>query len=279
MKTVLEVIQATSAYFAKHGVESPRLNIEHLLAHVLGIKRMELYLQFDRPLSDPELEPLRELVRRRAVGEPLQHLLGTIEFLGRTFVCDKRALVPRPETEQLCEELVGRYKESGFVGRVLDVGTGSGIIALTLATAWPQAQVAAVDISEEALALARENAARLGLAERVTIFQSDLLSNVSGHFDLIVANLPYIPKEEIESLSREVRHDPRGALDGGQDGTEIIRRFISQAADHLRSLLALEIGHDQSTYVCAELGRHNFRGIEARPDYQGRNRFVFATRE
>ena len=272
MRTVLEVIQATTPFFPTNGVDSPRLNIEHLLAHVLGKRRMELYLEFDRQLADQELEPLRALVKRRAAGEPLQHLLGTAEFHGRTFLCDKRALIPRPETEQLCELVL----TAGAAKSVLDVGTGSGVIALTLAAEWPEAQVEAVDLSADALALARENAARLGLAERVQFSRSDLLAEVTGEFDLIVANLPYIETAEIAQLAREVRHDPPAALDGGARGLEIFARFFPQAARHLRGRLALEIGHDQSAALTDLLTAHNFQDIRMQSDYQGRHRFLFA---
>ncbi len=272
MPSVLEVIQATTPFFQKNGVDSPRLNIEHLLAHVLGKKRMELYMEFDRPLADQELKPLRALVKRRAAGEPLQHLLGTAEFHGRSFLCDKRALIPRPETEQFCELVLA----AGAAKRVLDVGTGSGVIALTLAAEWPQAQVEAVDLSPDALALARENAARLGLAERVRFARSDLLAETTGDFDLIVANLPYIDTTKISQLTREVRHDPPAALDGGARGLEIFARFFPQAARHLRGRLALEIGHDQSAALTEQLAAHNFQDIRAVSDYQGRNRFLFA---
>jgi release factor glutamine methyltransferase len=273
MKTVIEVIQVTTAYFQKSGVENARLNIEHLLAHVLGKKRMDLYMEFDRPLGSDVLDPLRELVKRRAAREPLQHLLGTAEFCGRVFGCDKRALIPRPETEQLCELILAEPASRRFV----DVGTGSGVIALTLATAWPEAEVLAVDFSQEALALARENAARLGFAERVLFQQSDLLAAISGEFDLIVANLPYIATREILKLAAEVQHDPASALDGGSDGTALIRRLIAEAARHLRGRLALEIGHDQAAALRDELARHNFHDIRTVSDYQGRDRFLFAT--
>lgn len=277
MKSVLEVLQATTDYFSKHGIESPRLNAEHLVAHALGKKRLDLYLEFDRPLSEAELAPLRELVRKRATGVPLQHLLGTVEFYGRVFGCDARGLIPRPETEQLMELILrGSLPERP---KVLDVGTGSGVIALTLAAELPEAEVSAVDISPDALALAGENAERLGLKDKIHFLQSDLLSGVEGAFDLIVANLPYIAAEEIASLSREVKHDPVLALDGGTVGSEIIERLISQARGHLNrgGRLALEIGHDQSAQLAAELERQNYRDICSEADYQGALRFLLAT--
>jgi release factor glutamine methyltransferase len=272
MKNVLEVIQSTTEYFRKNGVESPRLNIEHLLAHVLGKKRMDLYLEFDRPLGERELAPLRELVRRRASGEPLQHLLGTVEFLGHTFKSDARALVPRPETEQLCEMLL----QSPAPKRVIDIGTGSGCIALSLALGWPEAQVEGVDISEDALSLARENAAQVGLSDRVRFHRSDLLSAVEGTADLIVANLPYIATEEIAGLSAEVQRDPHLALDGGPDGLRLIERLADEASHVLRGRLALEIGHGQGAATAEILRARNFQDIKVAADYQGRERFVFA---
>ncbi len=281
-KTVLEVITATADYFKKNGIESPRLNIEHLLAHTLGKKRMDLYVEFDRPLAEKELVPLRDLVKRRAQGEPLQHLLGTVEFLSHTLKCDHRALIPRPETEQLCEMLFAEAKGDDCLwksGRIADVGTGSGCIALALAAAWPEAAVTAVDASDDALSLARENAGRLSLAERVAFTKSDLLGAVDGPFHLIVANLPYIPSAEIPGLQREVLREPVQALDGGADGLDLVRRLIAECATKLASggRLALELHHDQPVKLAAELGTQNFRDTKTVKDYQGRERFLFTT--
>lgn len=276
--TVLEVLTAASGYLEKHGVESPRLNAEHLLAHALGKKRLDLYLEFDRPLSDEERAPLRESTRKRATGVPLQHLLGTAEFFGRSFLSDGRALIPRPETERLIELIKEAGKGQPAPSSILDVGTGSGVIALTLALEYSEAAVSAVDISEKALALAQENAARLGVAERVHFVFGDIWPDEAEPFQLIVANLPYIPSGEIPGLQREVQHDPISALDGGADGLEIIDRLIREARPRLAAggLIALEIGHDQAARVVDVFAREGFPGAVVHQDYEERERFVFA---
>ena len=273
--TVLEVLQSTTAYFKKREIESPRLNAEHLLAHTLKLKRIDLYLEFERPLAEAELAPLRELVRRRGQGEPLQHLLGTVEFADRIFLCDQRALVPRPETEQLVELLKSQISDPK--SQILDVGTGSGVIALTLAAQFPEAEVHAVDISDEALALARENAARLDLQGRVRFAKSDLLTEVEGSFDLIVANLPYVATGERPALSREVLHDPAVAVFAGERGDELVRKLIGAARDRLRpgGMLALEVGVGQADNLAVLLAEKNYHDIAAIRDYCGVTRFLF----
>ncbi len=274
--TVLEVLQATTAYFKKHNVENPRLNAEHLLAHVLGRKRIELYLEFESVLTESELAPLRNLVKRRSEGEPLQHLLGTTEFCGLTFLCDKRAMVPRPETEELVELVESKIENREL--RIVDVGTGSGVIALTLAVKFPEAEILAVDISDDALALAQENAARLRLVDRVRFLKSNLLENVEGTFDLVVANLPYISTQDHDTLSREVLHDPAVALFASARGDELVRELIAQAPSQLRpgGMLALEIGIGQSEALLSALAEKNYRDISFKNDYSGVKRFLFA---
>jgi release factor glutamine methyltransferase len=273
--TVLEVLQSTTAYFQKRGIESPRLNAEHLIAHSLGKKRLDIYLEFERALAEPELVPLRDLVRRRAQYEPLQHLLGTVEFCGNLFLCDKRALVPRPETEQLVELVEARTVNRK--SRIVDVGTGSGVIALSLAGKIREAEIVGTDISEDALSLARENAVRLGI-ERVEFLQGDLLQAPSGSFDIIVANLPYISRQDRDQLTPEVLCDPAVALFAGERGDEIIHRLIEEAPSRLRAggLLAIEIGLGQADALSDFLRVKNYRDIEAKNDYAGVIRFLLA---
>jgi release factor glutamine methyltransferase len=274
--TVLEVLQSSTEYFRKRDIESPRLNAEHLLAHVLKRKRIELYLEFERVLAEEELAPLREFVRRRGQGEPLQHLLGTVEFAGRIFLCDKRALVPRPETEQLVE-LIADCRLQIADCRILDVGTGSGVIALSLAAIFPEAIIIATDISEDALALARENAERLGLTDRIEFLSGDLLLYVNHVYDLIVANLPYVAVTDRAALSREVLHDPEVALFGGERGDEVVRRLIEAAPAKLKpgGLLALELGLGQADDLAALMAEKNYHDIRKEADYAGVTRFLF----
>jgi release factor glutamine methyltransferase len=274
--TLLEVLQKSTDYLKKRNVENPRLNAEHLMAHVLGRTRMELYLEFERGLTETELAPLRELVRRRGEGEPLQHLLGTVEFCGYTFVCDRRAMVPRPETEELCEFLKSEIRNPK--SEIIDVGTGSGVIALSLAGSFPEARIVATDVSEDALSLARDNAERLGLVERVKFLRSDLLNDVEGAFDVIVANLPYISTQDRQSLAREVLHDPEVALFAGPRGDELLRELIEQAPAHLKpgGLLALEIGIGQAAELMELLREKKCHDIESKNDYSGVNRFLLA---
>ena len=274
--TALEVLKAATGYLGKLGVENPRLNAEHLLAHVMGKgKRIDLYLEFDRPLGEQERAPLRELVRRRGDGEPLQHLLGSVEFCGHSFRCDRRGLIPRPETEQLVEIVL---KQSPNARTLLDIGTGSGVIAASLALALPESSITACDISEDALALATENVIQHMLQNRITLIRSNLLEAIEGTFETIVTNLPYIPTGDIASLSHEVQHDPLTALDGGSEGFDLIDRVIKTALPHLTSsgLIAFEVGHDQAGRTCDMLAAHNYRDITAHADYQGIQRFVTA---
>lgn len=293
MKTVLETIQDGAAYLEKGGVENGRLNMERLLGHILGCGRMQLYVDFDRPLGEPELAPLRELVRRRRQGEPLQHLIGTVEFHGRTFRTDARALVPRQETEELVERVLARIANDRAAGkarpagwRVLDVGTGSGVIGLSLAAELGESAarpVVMTDVCADALALAAENAASLGLADRVEFRAGDLFEAVESdaQFDLVAANLPYIADGEIAGLARELRFDPRRALAGGTLGTELIRRFLADAPRFVApdGWLAIEIGDGQGAELLSALeAAASWDDPVVERDLAGRERFVFVRR-
>ena len=278
MKPLLEVLTSGTDYLKKRNIEEARLNMEHLIAHVLQCRRMDLYLRFDHLIKDDDLASLREVLKRRGEGEPLQHLLGTVEFHGHEFISDHRALIPRPETEHLVSLIVERYGKAP-PARVLDMATGSGCIGLSLAKAWPGAQVMLVDVSEEALELARLNTTRLALQDRVRLLRSDLFEKVSSTFDLIVSNLPYIPTAEIQGLSREVRRDPVLALDGGPDGLDLVRRFLDEVPRHLtpQGVIVLELGHDQGAAVAALCQDQGWQSADIGSDLCKVPRFVFAS--
>ena len=277
--TVLELIQNTTAFFQRKGIESPRLSIEYLLAEALGKRRLELYLDYDQRLPETILDPLREKVRRRSEGEPLQHLIGSWEFYGRPFKTDRRALIPRPETERLAELVLSVIPVSGVEGnRAVDVGTGSGVLAITLALERPALEVTATELSAEALALAHENALLHGVDDRINWRLTDLLAGTAGNFDFLVANLPYIPSAEITGLSREVQHDPVMALDGGESGLDVITRLLAEAPSYLRpgARIFLEVGIAHGCVVANLLETQKYRDISIEKDYQGVERFVSA---
>jgi release factor glutamine methyltransferase len=282
MLTVLEIIRKTTEFFAARGVEQPRLNAELLVGHGLGLKRMQLYLQFERPLTEPELERIRPLVRRRAQHEPIQYVMGATEFFGLKLKTDRRALVPRPETERLVELILER---PGFApGRVLDLGTGTGAIALALAAKLPGAAVVGVDRSVEALGLARENAAANALEARVSWIESDWFSAVPTDppFDLIVSNPPYLTPAELKEAAVEVREfEPHSALvGGGERGADYLLLLIAQAPRYLSpgGLLALETGIAQHAILREAVASAGLIAFESSPDLTGRDRYVFATR-
>jgi len=273
--TPLRLIGWTQGFFARGGVDAPRLTAEILLAHALSCDRVRLYLDFDKPLGAPELAAFRELVRRRAEGEPTAWLTGRREFLGRNFRVTPDVLVPRPETELVVEAALAVLPAEGAA---LDLCTGSGCIAVSLALGAPGARVVATDISPAALPVARENAAALGA--KVEFREGDLFGPIPAteRFDLIVSNPPYVPSGEIAGLSREVRKEPRMALDGGRDGLELLRRIVSCAPSRLRpeGLLFLEM-HETHAGPLPDLCRAaGFASARVERDLAGLPRWVVA---
>jgi release factor glutamine methyltransferase len=281
MLTVLEIIKKTTDFLAAKGVESPRLNAELIVGHTLGLKRMQLYLQFERPLNEAELEKIRPLVRRRGQREPVQYILGETEFCGLRLKTDRRALIPRPETELLVEFIGQRL--TAAPKRILDLGTGSGAIALALAKAYPEAAVTALDISGEALALARENALHCALDGRVCWLESSWFEGVpaGAQFELIVANPPYLSAGETAATAPEVREfEPHGALTGsGAAGAGDLSKILTAAKGRLAAggLLALETGIAQHAALASQARTLGYAAVESVPDLTGRDRFLFVT--
>ena len=280
--TIQRVLRWTTEHFEGKGIDSPRLTAEVLLAHALGTARLQLYLQFDRPLEAEELARFRELVRRRAEGEPTQHLVGGREFHGRWFKVDARAFIPRPETELLVDACLEALPVDAQAD-ALDLCAGSGCVGLTLLAERPGLRLTAVELSAEAAQVARENAAALGLAGRYELLEGDLFAPLGGRagFRLIAANPPYVPTGEIARLAVEVRdHDPRLALDGGADGLAVIRPLVAEAARRLASggTLALEIGEGQGPTVRALLEAAGLSDVRVVRDYARLDRIVVGSK-
>jgi release factor glutamine methyltransferase len=294
----LEVINKTTPYFEKQGVESPRLTIELLLAHLLGKKRLQLYLEFERELDEATLEALRGMVKRRVAGEPLQYITGEAEFCGLKLLVDKRVLIPRPETELLVEAVLGRMRAEGGGKRteqpqagtpappnksltIVDVGTGSGCIAIALAKKFPEAEIVALDASRAALEVARGNAKLHGVEKNIRFLEGDVLGVFPDSFvtDVVVSNPPYIATGEMAKLPKEVRDfEPVTALQAGEDGLKVIRRLVIMAKRILSpsGFMALEIGAGQRGAVEEFFGQQGYEVVEVVKDLQGHERVIVA---
>jgi len=278
--TTLAVLDWTTQRFAEAGISSARLEAQLLLAHVLQCTRMQLYTGFDKPLAEAELAGYRALIKRRLAGEPVAYLLGEHEFWGLPLTVDPSVLVPRPDTETVVEVARDTFPDRSIPCTVLDLCTGSGAIALALAKELTAARVIATELSPEAAAIARKNAERNGLADRVDVRTGDLFAPVAGEkFDLIVGNPPYIATSVIATLSSEVQREPRLALDGGADGLAFYDRICAQAAEHMLpgAAIVLEHGFDQADAVGARLAAAGFEQITLTRDL-GKNPRVTSAR-
>ena len=280
MRSIREIQQRTIAYFEQYSVPNAKLDTDLLMAHCLGVKRLDLYLDLERPLTDLQLDVLRPLVKRRALREPLQHIIGSLEFAGVTLSVDKRALIPRQETEELfmyaCEHVRDRPQT------ILDLGTGSGALAIALAKKYPQAQVTAVDVSPDALSLAQENSSANASEKTVQFIRSNWYDSLpmDEKYDLIISNPPYLAKGEMTSAAPEViNYEPRIALQSGEEGLDDLQIIIAGAHDRLTTggLLALEAGiaHNEALMQIAKTARLEGTCIE---DLSGRPRFFLATK-
>jgi release factor glutamine methyltransferase len=279
---VVSLLKTSADFLKQKGIDEARLNAEWMLAHVLGMKRFDLYLNFDRPVSPKERERYRELVRRRLSGEPLQYILGETEFFGILLKVDKRALIPRPETELLVEEVIDELSKNDSLKRILEVGTGSGCIAIALAKSIQGAHLTAVDISADALDLAKENAEMTKTIEQITFVEADALApnfaqRFAEPFDALVSNPPYIPMAEKVSVQRELLHEPECAL-FAQTGFEFYEKLCADAQTLLKpnALIAFELHADGGEKVKNIATQHGFKNIALKKDYSGHTRIFLA---
>jgi release factor glutamine methyltransferase len=281
--TVLEAIQRSSEFLARKGVDSPRLQAELLLAQVLRTSRMKLYLNFDRPISEANADSYRQFVQRRGKREPLQHIVGTVNFFGLELKVNRQVLIPRPETELLAERAVHWIKARNQAVSVLDFGTGSGCLAIAVASQCPLAVVDAADASAGALAVARENAAGHELTERIRFVEGPGLEALpdGSCYDLVVTNPPYVPTGEINSLMPEVRdYDPILALDGGPDGLDFYRVLAAGLGSRLKpqGVVMLEFGYGQASAIAELFSVPGWKAGDVIRDYSGCERIFIAQR-
>lgn len=279
--SIARVLRWAAEDFQRRGNPSPRLDAELLLCEVLGVDRIRLIVDSTRPLTADELTAYRELIQRRRRGEPMAYIRREREFYGHAFRIDSRVLVPRPDTETLVEAALERTRSRSLYGRALDLCTGSGCVAIAFAKARPTWRITGVDISPDAVGLARENAERLGVTFCTRWLTGDLFEALSSEerFELVTANPPYIPHGEIASLDRDVRDfEPHLALDGGPDGLVLVERILAAASAHLEreGVLALEVAYDQADRAEALFARYGFTDIRRRRDYGGHERVLSA---
>lgn len=277
--TIGGILEWTKQYFSGKGVDNPRLDAEVLLSHILCRDRLYLYVHYDQPMSVEELAAFRECVRKRAARVPVAYITGEKEFFGLTFSVSPAVLVPRPETELLVETVVKRLAGNP-APRIVDLGTGSGAITVSVLTQLPQATAVAVDISAAALAVAQTNAKRHAVAERVEWMQGDFWQPVSGLFDAIVSNPPYIPAADVRALAPEVQNEPVLALDGGLDGLDYYRRLLSDGDAYMApgGFIAIEIGINQAAAIGSLAGKSPFMVADITADYAGIERVMVLIR-
>lgn len=279
--TIKSVLQWTQDYFTQHHIDSPRVDAEILLAKVLNCNRIKLYIDQDKPLSKQELAMMHGFVERRAKHEPVAYIFGEKGFMQDVFNVTPAVLVPRPETELLVERVAKLFDNKQNLS-ILDIGTGSGAIVLSLLKLFPNARATAADISIDALAVARINAEKLNVADRVKFVKTDIYNGLdSQQFDVIVSNPPYIPTQDLKTLDEDVKKEPQIALDGGADGLVFYRRIINEAELYLNQdgLLALEIGIGQGEAVANLCGRAGFKIVRIVKDYAGIDRNILAAKE
>ena len=269
--------------FKRRGNKSARLDAELLLGEALGFDRIKLIVEAERPLAEGELGRYRELIKRRRVGEPIAYILGRREFFALPMVVDRRVLIPRPDTEVLVESALSGTQAQHLYGRMLDLCTGSGCVAIAFAKARPTWRVTAVDVSSDAASVARENVRRAGVVHNLAVLEGDLFAPLpeGARFELITANPPYIPSADIAGLDADVRDfEPRLALDGGADGLDVTRRIIAAAARYLSpgGLLAMEGGFDQAPAVASLLAAAGYTDITRAKDLAGIERVVTGRR-